>query len=223
MKRPRDDPPNKRFPPDVTDVSTKRLPAKRAKANQACTSCRKNKTRCELLEPTSYFSRCHRCNVLSIPCSFETNAPPVQLPDDSPHDVDRRRILSTVLSTSQHHFADKCLEQAQSILGSTPSSIFTSPWEFLKVPGIPDWAATPMLAMLTLSKMACDDQPVIQPMSNLTFADVLTGDQRHYLLCLWVPIILSLFVDYLSMFLASSLIMLLGSHYTPTPSERILS
>lgn len=45
-----------------------------------------------------------------------------------------------------------------------------------------------MLAMLTLSKMARTEQPMIQPVSNLTFSEVLTGDQRRYLLRLCVVI-----------------------------------
>jgi hypothetical protein len=219
MKRPHDDPPNTPVPSpsDATDRSTKRPPAKRAKANQACASCRKNKTRCELLDSLSY-SRCHRCNVLSITCSFETNAPPLQAAetDESPHGQARRQIFNSFLSIPQ------CpLESVR--LGSTPLSTVTSPWEFLKVPGIPDWTATPMLAMLTLSKMACDAPPAIQPVSSLAFTEVLTSDQRLYLLCLWVPIISPLFFEHLSMALASSLIMRLGSHSPPTPLETILS
>jgi len=183
MKRQREDPSNT----EGTEVSTKRAPAKRAKANQACASCRKNKTRCELLEPTSYYSRCHRCDVLSITCSFETNAPPIQPTDDTPHTLDRRRLLNTIF-TPQYH-GDK---SRSDIPGSDLP--FTSPWEFLKIPGIPDWTATPMLAMLTLSKMACKVQPPIQQMpTNLAFTDVLTADQRHYLLCLWVSTVFSLF------------------------------
>ena len=219
MKRPRDDPPNTPVPSDATDrsTSTKRLPAKRAKANQACASCRKNKTRCELLEPMN-LSRCHRCNVLSITCSFETNAPPapVQAADDSPHTLSRRQILNSFLSIP------RCPVES-AILDSTPSSTVTSPWEFLKVPGIPDWTATPMLAMLTLSKMACDAPPAIQSVSSLAFTEVLTSDQRHHLLCLWVPIIFPFSFEDLSMSLASSLIMRLGSHSLPTPLERIIS
>jgi hypothetical protein len=51
-----------------------------------------------------------------------------------------------------------------------------------------------MLAMLTLSKMACKVQPPMQQMTNLTFTDVLTAEQRHYLLHLWVSIVFSLFL-----------------------------
>lgn len=50
-------------------------PAKRAKAAQACLSCRKHKTRCEMLDGDSGV-QCHRCKVLSLPCSFgDSNGP----------------------------------------------------------------------------------------------------------------------------------------------------
>ncbi len=224
MKHPREDPSNTSLPSEAADVTAKRPLAKRAKANQACASCRKNKTRCELLDSTSFVSRCHRCDVLSITCSFETNAPPNQAVDNSPpHALDRRRFLNTLLLAPQSH-ADDCLKQSQSETpDSIPPSTIPSPWEFLKVPGIPDWTATPMLAMLTLSKMACKVQPLIQPMSNLAFTEVLTGDERRQLLRLWVPIVLCPFPQHLSMSLASSLIIRLGSHCPRIPLERILS
>ena len=191
MRRPREDSPsNTAVPPySGNDPSTARPPVKRPKTSQACTSCRKHKTRCELLDSASR-SRCHRCDVLSITCSFETNAPPTQAADFSPTPVAifRQRILNAILSTPQSNL-DKCLEQAPSDARCpSPRSTATSPWEFLKVPGIPDWSATPMLAMLTLSKMARAEQPMTQPVSNLTFTEVLTSDQRHYLLRLCVVI-----------------------------------
>jgi hypothetical protein len=43
---------------------------KRSKTSQACASCRKHKTRCELPSEPG-ISRCHRCNVLQLACSFE--------------------------------------------------------------------------------------------------------------------------------------------------------
>lgn len=65
---------------------------KRPKASQACASCRKHKTRCELIDsdepkvdggndkdqssstssPAPYARRCHRCTILRLPCSFES-------------------------------------------------------------------------------------------------------------------------------------------------------
>jgi hypothetical protein len=46
--------------------------SKRVKAAQACISCRRYKTRCELYDGT----KCHRCNVLNLSCSFEGQEPP---------------------------------------------------------------------------------------------------------------------------------------------------
>ncbi|KAJ6588290.1 hypothetical protein B0H19DRAFT_1098634 [Mycena capillaripes] len=51
---------------------------KRTKASQACSQCRKQKSRCEILDvhPPSggpVTIRCHRCKVLGVVCSFETS------------------------------------------------------------------------------------------------------------------------------------------------------
>lgn len=51
--------------------SPRPAPAKRAKAAQACLSCRKHKTRCEMLDGDNAGAQCHRCKVLSLSCSFE--------------------------------------------------------------------------------------------------------------------------------------------------------
>ncbi|KAG2369795.1 hypothetical protein BDR07DRAFT_1388333 [Suillus spraguei] len=56
--------------------SPRNTPAKRAKAAQACLSCRKHKTRCEMLDGDNSGAQCHRCKVLSLPCSFEENGAP---------------------------------------------------------------------------------------------------------------------------------------------------
>lgn len=67
-------------------ITSGRIQAKRPKSSQACSSCRKHKTRCELIDnpsPSDAHSgtgyRCHRCKVLNIPCSFESSefAPPM--------------------------------------------------------------------------------------------------------------------------------------------------
>ncbi len=197
MRRPREGSSNTAVPSGSNNTFTTRPPTKRPKSSQACASCRKHKTRCELLDSASH-SRCHRCNVLSITCSFETNAPPIQATEysgsPSPAAVVRQRLLNAILSTPQNN-SDKCLEQTPSDALPSPSrSTATSPWEFLKVPGIPDWSATPMLAMLTLSKMARTEQPMIQQACNLTFTEVLTVDQRQYLLRLCVTVIVQFFL-----------------------------
>ncbi|KAJ7201041.1 hypothetical protein GGX14DRAFT_658803, partial [Mycena pura] len=51
---------------------------KRTKASQACGSCRRQKSRCEILDVrpqpgAPVVIRCHRCKVLGVECSFETS------------------------------------------------------------------------------------------------------------------------------------------------------
>ncbi len=89
------------------------------------------------------------------------------------------------LSTPEHGL-NICAEPTQSeLFGSKPRSNMVSPWEFHKVPGIPDWTAAPMLAMLTLSKMmASKDQLTVRPVINPVFTELLSGDQRQQLLAL---------------------------------------
>ncbi|KAK7019506.1 hypothetical protein R3P38DRAFT_1247236 [Favolaschia claudopus] len=57
--------------------SSSERPTKRTKASQACTLCRRQKSRCEILDraaPGVQFTvRCHRCKVLGLECSFETS------------------------------------------------------------------------------------------------------------------------------------------------------
>lgn len=67
-------------------------PPKRAKASQACTSCRRHKTRCELLDGISEGNlTCHRCKVLNVQCSFESSSI-IHIPP-SQHQESSRAIL----------------------------------------------------------------------------------------------------------------------------------
>ncbi|KAH8928598.1 hypothetical protein BT69DRAFT_490354 [Atractiella rhizophila] len=59
-------------PPDGRDG--RMIPGvKRPRTSKACNQCRKQKTRCEVDVSDQHLTegvRCHRCKVLSIPCSF---------------------------------------------------------------------------------------------------------------------------------------------------------
>ncbi|KAJ7473307.1 hypothetical protein FB451DRAFT_1367315 [Mycena latifolia] len=48
-----------------------------ARPIHACASCRKMKTRCEILEPRTTPVRCHRCKVLAIECSYGHTQVPI--------------------------------------------------------------------------------------------------------------------------------------------------
>ncbi|KAJ6591026.1 hypothetical protein DFH09DRAFT_1138355 [Mycena vulgaris] len=61
-------------------TSTENPTPKRTKTSQACASCRRQKSRCEILDVPGAGSsssavaiRCHRCKVLGVECSFETS------------------------------------------------------------------------------------------------------------------------------------------------------
>ncbi|KAH8817572.1 hypothetical protein DL96DRAFT_1684543 [Flagelloscypha sp. PMI_526] len=60
-------------PPDQVEPNFKSN-AKR-KSSPACITCRKHKTRCEIVNEDEKFLRsCHRCRILNQPCSFEVGA-----------------------------------------------------------------------------------------------------------------------------------------------------
>ncbi|KAI0053600.1 hypothetical protein FA95DRAFT_1579274 [Auriscalpium vulgare] len=155
--------------------AAKRAPSKRAKSSQACSSCRKHKTRCELLDSGSFVSRCHRCEVLSLSCSFETSAPPRNVPlDNSPMARFRREFTAQALLPPTVDTSPD--------FDSNSNSTY-SPWDFVKIAGLHDWTATPVLAMQMLSRAACPDVPAsLYPRSPFTMADILTAEQKLYLL-----------------------------------------
>ncbi|KZP06732.1 hypothetical protein FIBSPDRAFT_966191 [Athelia psychrophila] len=110
---------------------------KRSKKNQACTNCKKNKTRCEVLDTSNVHSLgCHRCKVLSLPCSLEDG----EVQGDSPSEVAASFSAANApnVSTSIHNF-----ERAE--FPVPPNS----EWQVF---GAPDWLETPMYAIQTLAR-----------------------------------------------------------------------
>ncbi|KAH7912970.1 hypothetical protein BJ138DRAFT_1147165 [Hygrophoropsis aurantiaca] len=115
--------------------SPRTAPAKRAKAAQACLSCRKHKTRCEMLDGDHSGSQCHRCKVLSLPCSFEDGAAPPERAIASssrsthayaaclpPTPSDRRASLPNKTQDISIEDPTSLLRSPQTWNGSTPPS-----------------------------------------------------------------------------------------------------
>ncbi|KAK7007709.1 hypothetical protein R3P38DRAFT_3029607, partial [Favolaschia claudopus] len=79
------------------------LPNKRSKSSQACVSCRRQKSRCEILESASTI-RCHRCSVLNyllvIPPTVVAPNPPSTRSDS----VDSLNTLASVASSRPSTF-----------------------------------------------------------------------------------------------------------------------
>lgn len=103
-------------------------PAKRAKASQACLSCRKHKTRCEMLDGDNSGAQCHRCKVLSLSCSFEDNSRPSPGPSSArghqpeiptQPNIDRRSSVS--LPTKPQDVLVDDGRRPSKVWGDTPS------------------------------------------------------------------------------------------------------
>ena len=179
----------------VTDgaSSSARNAAKRTKSSQACSSCRKHKTRCELLDsPSEGPYRCHRCRVLNISCSFESSdfAPPLQhVSQSSPgssfpsaraqYISEPARISPPNISHSLTSGSEKRITIKMEDLLPLPPK----PWGFVKVPGGFDWTAAPMLAMqnITTNRTQLDSDQSIGDI-NVSLGRILSPDTVQSLL-----------------------------------------
>ncbi|KAJ7481516.1 hypothetical protein FB451DRAFT_1443777 [Mycena latifolia] len=153
---------------------------KKSKSIQACTSCRKHKTRCEILDPSKAPVRCHRCQVLALQCSYEETIMPTastsRLPSPSPEG-------SSVKPTPP-----KPMVEYPAHLPPTDRL-----WSFVdsEHPGGIDWSA-PMLAIQQLSKLPyahlhppAQPPPPVLPPGELTLARILSEERIRYLLDLF--------------------------------------
>lgn len=135
---------------------------KKAKASQACASCRKAKTRCELLDdPRSGTLRCHRCRVIGTECSFETADIIHFIPKEK--SVIETHTHSQTIVVAPLSFAD--LDEVTSESQNEASTgRRLQPEDLVPSPGVPwgfvdrqDWTASPMLA---IQEVACFPQPI---------------------------------------------------------------
>jgi hypothetical protein len=168
-----------------TSAATSAPRAKRSKTSQACTSCRKHKTRCELPSEPGV-GRCHRCNVLRHSCSFEgtdviasglaaaaaTASPPasrdepslpVTSPDEGVSPGDPSRYNADAFS------AEDLVMGPRMTKGDDPDN----------GPGY--WATSPMGAIWDIMrKRSVATQAA--PVEPLPVCKVLSEDQVHYLM-----------------------------------------
>ncbi|KAK0190519.1 hypothetical protein F5146DRAFT_557040 [Armillaria mellea] len=176
---------------------------KRRKASQACASCRRHKTRCELPEDIGSIPgyrgqlRCHRCKVLNVECSFETSniihvkskinnasTSTILLPaaldpsaaSTSTSDVSRAAPYPAPVASAQELRIEDLLPGPQSLMGPIPSR------------GYFDWTAAPMLAIRALANQreATTAQARSSSSSNQSsdesLSSILTSTQKTWLL-----------------------------------------
>jgi hypothetical protein len=161
---------------------------KRPKSSQACSSCRKHKTRCELLDgPSEGPYRCHRCKVLNISCSFESSgfAPPLQRSPSPTPLSPRPAFLPPPSKFSPPNISNKVAPEndTRTVKLEDLLPVPPKPWGFVKVPGGFDWAATPMLAMqcITTIRPQLDEAQLIGDV-NASLANILSPQRVNSLL-----------------------------------------
>ncbi|KAJ7269865.1 hypothetical protein C8J57DRAFT_322713 [Mycena rebaudengoi] len=153
--------------------------SKRHKALQACTSCKKSKTRCELLDSARRPVRCHRCQVLSIQCSYEETV----LPAPSPHPA----------TPPPEGFGSRSMSNGPRSNAGPSTTVAPIPmpptdriWSFVNEEGF-DWSA-PMLAIQQLIKVPFTPLHAPAPVfagGELTLPRILTEDRIQHLLRLF--------------------------------------
>ncbi|KAJ7061025.1 hypothetical protein C8F01DRAFT_179634 [Mycena amicta] len=149
--------------------------SRKSKAIQACTSCRKHKTRCELLDTTSDPVQCHRCQVIGIHCSYEETLLPSGVPD--------MPVAGGPISCTWSRWR-KPKPDLPFPARPPPADRL---WDFIAQERNPvDWSA-PMLAMHNLARSDASEgghpqapSPPRDPI--LSLAEILSAEQIHQLL-----------------------------------------
>lgn len=178
-------------------------PAKRAKAAHACLSCRKHKTRCEILDGESGV-QCHRCKVLTLSCSFgDGSGPPagVSTPRAQANALDAHKQPSVLLPSNKMQdphtpkswecsppgthsgFPDQPQEKVEVDL-SDPQRLLPEqqrPWGLLKLPGGFDGTAVPMLAMHALVRSGVNGVDALKNKIDQSLLQILGRERIKYL------------------------------------------
>ncbi|KAJ7628374.1 hypothetical protein FB45DRAFT_748179 [Roridomyces roridus] len=179
-------------------------PAKRSKATQACASCRRQKSRCEILEVPGggeavTVIRCHRCKVLNQQCSFETSdiihfrPKPVPRPGPLHTPSPTASTVSTPTSRLDSPYDGlNALANAASQATQTANNGYVNgmhPEDLVPTAQTPiwgtlnrqDWTAAPILAMQELVRCPRSESS-IEPPSGGRMSEILGAAEINSLL-----------------------------------------
>lgn len=185
MKRARDSTKNAEAGPSS---SSGRGRSKRSKI-QACTSCRRHKTRCEILDSfVDGVVRCHRCKVLNATCSYEAMDKALfveQPPSPSSASSERGEAF---LSSTTGVFTRRPSTSSAASLDTALDDPFPRAdvmWSF--IPQSLDWS-TPMAALQELCKQTeLPPPPSLLLVQDQSIADILTRNEEEHLLSMYAP------------------------------------
>ncbi|KAK0193450.1 hypothetical protein F5146DRAFT_1030703 [Armillaria mellea] len=176
--------------PEVAASRTSQPPRKRSKV-QSCDSCRKHKTRCEILDSKRSPVRCHRCNVLKLGCSYEISKKSGPTPESSPRPSDLNMDTSSpqvvyALGVDTRQLETSPPPPAAGIVSDTgggenrPRPVI---WSFVRQNL--DWSA-PILAMQELARQPSQEQPSMPvTVNNQLLSNILTQVEIEHLLTLF--------------------------------------
>ncbi|KAJ7792681.1 hypothetical protein B0H14DRAFT_2930159, partial [Mycena olivaceomarginata] len=178
---------------------------KKPKSIQACTSCRKHKTRCEILDPSRSPVRCHRCQVLTLQCSrttlgFDWSAPMLAIqqlsklpfapysadragPSTTPGELSLPRILS---DEQKRHLLDLFDERYTPWLNFKPSQSTSSSLLDIVCCAIASRHLDNALVKLQLQKLTEDS--IAKMIFNPRPSESVEAIQALLILSLWTPL-----------------------------------
>lgn len=186
---------------------------KRSKASQACASCRRQKSRCEILDVRTHPGapvsiRCHRCKVLGIQCSFETSdlihflpkptattptqqgASPSTVSDEpSPPEYESYGGLNTLatVASSRPNVEPVTVNSIPSRYGMLPEDLVpTATTPIWGCVSRVDWTATPMLAIQEMVRCPRTDHAGPELPSGGRLADIVSPPEITSLLEMFV-------------------------------------
>ncbi|KAJ7130302.1 hypothetical protein C8R44DRAFT_775290 [Mycena epipterygia] len=182
---------------------------KRSKASQACASCRRQKSRCEILDVRTHPGApvsvcCHRCKVLGIECSFETSdlihflpkptattpthqgASPSTVSDESsPPEYESYGGLNTLatVASSRPNVEPATVNSIPSRYGMLPEDLVpTATTPIWGCVSRVDWTATPMLAIQEMVRCPRTDHAGPELASGGRLADIVSPPEITSLL-----------------------------------------
>jgi hypothetical protein len=165
------------------DQQNTRNPAKRQKSSHACSSCRRSKTRCELLDTAtgSLPFKCHRCKVLNLQCSFESSG--ILASKNSP--------ATPYTAPPSYRQSPEGLESPFSNRSDPGTTMPVSSWVTRRIAEFCDIQSTPMLALQEFARRCPADYE--DPLADaphtpfdVSMSDILPEAQRQCLLDMYI-------------------------------------
>ncbi|KAG7444815.1 uncharacterized protein BT62DRAFT_970758 [Guyanagaster necrorhizus] len=178
-------------PPDTEESLPEGIPLRTSQARpkrskvQSYNSCRKHKTRCEILDSKCILPRCHRYNVLKLDCSHANTSKKSATPPESSLSLDASvdAMYALGVDTRQLEITPRAGKVSDTGSGATDSKIPVI-WSFVR--RNLDWSA-PILAMQELARQPLQEEssmPVIAVNDQL-LSNILTQLEIEHLLTLF--------------------------------------